>query len=291
MFAAITGLIAVYFNYNLSAQEQMKFDKERSQEKILFSQMELDEELVNISNITIANAGTIEVRIRALYVEKNGTTTFISDPSTYMDTHIPPAKSLTINVQPTTPFEEANIIAATERGTKTIEYEPQLLCRPDEYKVSPSELTIGPVLLKFTDFYWRKTKNGGLDPGDTWHDGWVIPSKTQCAWKLTVKNVDNRTSSITLNNYTSFNVQTADGQREVRNWYLSTPSQELPFNQTVSVIFMFESWNSNKLVSIYPNECSCKIFLTCYGVFHWADGKPDTPYAQTIPFEAIFVTK
>jgi hypothetical protein len=290
MFTVMISLIAVYVNYNLSAQEQMKFDQERSQEKILFSNMELDNELVNISNVTITNAGTIEVRIRALYIERDGITTFITDPSSYTDTNILPGKSLAISVVPATPFENGNIIAITERGTKTLEYEPLLLYKPESNKISTSELTIGPLSLKFTDFSWRKTIDGTLDPSDTWHQGWIIPKSTQCAWKLTVKNVDNRTTSIRLNNYTSFNTVTVDGPASVRNWYLNIPQQELPFNQTESIIFMFKSWDNKNLVSIYPNVCSSKIFLTCYGVFRWADGKPDTPYAQTIPFEAIFIT-
>ncbi len=269
----------------------MSVELERSKEKIYFTEMELDDELVHISTLTIHNAGTIEVRIRGLYVEKDGNATFVTDPSSYMDTHIPPNDNLTLNVEPDTLFEQVNIIAATERGTTTVEYEPYLIFKTTELKGNPSELTIGPLLLKFTDFKWRKTINGGLDPNDIWHDGWIINQSTQCAWKISVKNIDNRTTSILLNNYTSFNTITADGPANSLNWYLSTPTQELSFNETREITFMFYGWNDDRLVSIYSTKCSAKVFLTCFGLFKWADGRPDSYYAQTIPFEAIFITQ
>jgi len=79
MFAVMTGLIAAYVNYNLSIEAQMKIQEERAREQIAITQIGVDTE-GKIENITVSNIGGIEVRIRALYREKNGIATLLIDP-------------------------------------------------------------------------------------------------------------------------------------------------------------------------------------------------------------------
>jgi hypothetical protein len=76
MFTAFIGLLIAYLNYNISAKEQMDIDHERSQEKIVLSKIELNNES-SISKLVINNTGSIDVRIRALYEIVNGETKFI----------------------------------------------------------------------------------------------------------------------------------------------------------------------------------------------------------------------
>ena len=81
MFAAMIGLIVAFFNYNLSAKEQMNIDHERSQEKIELTGLGVNDDF-EITSLVINNTGTIDVRIRALYQIANGETKLLFDPST-----------------------------------------------------------------------------------------------------------------------------------------------------------------------------------------------------------------
>ena len=87
MFTAFTGILVAFLNYNLSAKEQMDIEHERSQEKIVLTRIELDNES-HVSNVVINNTGSIDVRIRALYEIADGETKLLFDPSNYDETNI-----------------------------------------------------------------------------------------------------------------------------------------------------------------------------------------------------------
>lgn len=295
MFTAMIMVLAAFFNYNLSAKEQMDIEHERSREKIELTALEVDEQF-NILNVVINNTGTIEVRIRALYEIVNGETKFLFDPSNYADTQIAPTASLVINFTgdiSEIPFDpDAKIVAATERGTKTLDYVPTLLYGPvqppSEY--DPTKLYIGPLMLKFDDFSYHKTNGDGiLDPNDDWHPGWIVPKRPQYyAWKISVMNIDDR--DITINRFASFNLVPTESPSTTLSWYLeptdyTTGTQFLKVNQTESVTYIWNGPLSGAAQKMNLPECTCMVFLTFFGVFHEADGT-ETPYAQTIPFEA-----
>jgi len=301
MFAALTGLLVAFYNYNLSAKEQMDIEHERSQEKIELTRIEVNEQF-KISNVVINNTGTIDVRIRALYEIVNGETKLLFDPSNYADTQIAPAASLVIYIPadiPEIPFDpQAKIVAATERGTKTLDYVPTLLYGPVQppSQYDPTKLYIGPLMLKFDDFSYHKTNiNGVLDPTDYWHPGWVVPKTPQYyAWKISVMNIDTR--NITINRFASFNLVPTEAPSTTLSWYLNstdqtTGKQFLQVNQTQSVTYIWNGPLSGAAQKMNLPECTCSVFLTFFGVFHEADGT-ETPYAQTIPFEAaVTVTR
>ncbi len=296
MFGAIIAIFLAFFNYNISANEQMNIEHERSQEKIEITQLDVNDEF-QITSLRINNTGTIEVRIRALYQITSGETRLIFDPASYADTHIAPTASLLIyipqNIPQITFDPEAKIIAATERGTKTLDYVPTLLYGPIEppSEYDPTKLYIGPLMLKFDDFNWHKVdSNGNLDPADTWHPGWVVPKgqgSLRYAWKISVMNIDQR--NITLNMFSSFNLSPVESP-SILSWYINptnqiTNTQFLPVNQTQSVTFIWDGPISGSAQKMFTNEGTCMVFLTFFGIFHEADGT-ETPYAQTIPFEA-----
>ena len=222
MFTAMMGLIVAFFNYNLSAEEQMKIDHERSQEKIELTTIAINNESI-ISNVVITNTGSIDVRIRALYEIVNGETTLLFDPSLYNETQIAPTESLVIDIPddiPDIPFDDqTKIVAATERGIKTLDSLAELVYGPVEPPTNydPTKLYVGPLMLKFDEFFYHTTdKNGVLDPNETWQPGWIVDEKGYYAWNITVMNIDTR--NLTLYRFSSFNlVPTASPS--VLSWY------------------------------------------------------------------------
>ena len=294
MFTAMIGLIVAFFNYNLSAKEQMNIDHERAQEKIELTGLGVND-VFEITSVVINNTGTIDVRIRALYEIIDGETKLLFDPSTYWETQITPTSSLVIYMPgglPPIQFDpQAKIVAATERGTKTLDSVPYLFYGPIEQpsEYDPTKLYIGPLMLKFDDFFHHKTDgNGILDSGDTWRPGWVVDEKGYLAWKITIMNIDNR--NITINRFASFNLVPTESPSNTLSWYLEPTdeimaTQFLEINQTVSIIYKWTNPLSGTATKLTFPECTCMVFLTFFGVFEEADGT-ETPYAQTIPFEA-----
>jgi hypothetical protein len=290
VFSILTLLFLTFFNYNFAVQEQMRIENERSQEKIVLTALNLNE--TNLSEICIKNAGTIEIKIRAIYVDNS----FLCDPSTYNDTTIAPDNSSWVALPTGVAFEPgAKITATTERGVKTTEYEGPLVYKPapPEWNYDPTRLYIGPLMLQFDAFWYRKTfQNGTLDQSDPWHPGWSIAKGFgYCAWNITVMNVDDR--NITITHFSSFNAVPNDTPSNELPWYLEPTNQTdltkfLPVNQTRNIVYIWsvpKEEGANSAQKMNLPECTCMVFLTFFGYFHEHDGTTK-PYAQTIPFEA-----
>jgi archaellum component FlaF (FlaF/FlaG flagellin family) len=296
MFTAFIALLVAFFNYNLSANEQMDIELERSKEKIVLTRIELDNES-NISNVVINNTGSIEVRIRALYEIANGETKLLFDPSNYNETHIGPTESLIIDIPDDIPeiqFDnQTKIVAATERGTKTLDSLPELVYGPVEppSDYDPTKLYVGPLMLKFDDFFYYTTLGDGTLDGSGWKPGWIVDEKlpVKLAWKITVMNIDNR--NLTITRFSSFNIVSTNSPN-VRSWYVNSTDhinreQFLQINQTESITYIWDGPFSDvpQTVSSTYKGSTCMVFLTFFGFFHETD-ETKTPYAQTIPFEA-----
>lgn len=300
-------LVSGFFGYNLAVDEQMKIEQERSQEKIILTDIGLNENATFITFVRINNTGTIGVRIRAIYESywnqfTGYVTAFLEDPSTYMDTHIEPNRNLIIRSPPNATYIASfrngytRLILATERGTKTSDFEGTIVYGhskpPQPYNTS--RYYIGPLELMFTAFYYRRidSQTGVLDPADYWHPGWDIArSYGYVAWNITVRNIDNR--NITINKYSSFTVVPNESPpSDERTWYLD-PVERTDNTQSLvtgQVEFIVYKWSvpidtGVKAQQIYSVPTRCLVFLTFYGLFHEADGTTTT-YAQTIPFEA-----
>lgn len=285
MFTAIIGIVIAYANYNLSAQEKMNIDYERSLERIILSK-QMDIETSTISSITIKNIGSIEVIIRAVYVDDNGLFTFF-DPSKDMDTTIDPSGSITIQMIGSH-SNDTKIVAATQKGTRTIDESLALPMLEPPPPPDTNEFYMGPLLLKFDNF-WFQTFIGNFDPDGQWDPGWIVQSgpSEYCAWKIRVTNLGDK--NITINGYSCFTTFPS-GSSDYRSWFLWTEDQNnmltLPVNESVIILFVRDKPESNGLVKIYSNDQLCMVFLTFYGKY-----EDETPYAQTIPFEAAITVE
>jgi hypothetical protein len=100
-------------------------------------------------------------------------------------------------------------------------------------------------------------------------------------------NIDNR--NLTIYRFSSFNLAPTNSP-SVLSWYIEPTDhvngeQFLRINQTESITYVWNSPLSDAAAKLTYSDCTCMVFLTFFGVFHEADGT-ETPYAQTIPFEA-----
>jgi len=310
VFSLLILLFSTVFNYNYAVSEQMRIEHERSQEKIIITELGLAKDASYITYLYVKNIGTITVKIRAIYKTNSTMTVFIADPSTYMEsTYIEPDKQLLITPPPNatyiTSFEQqadAKLTLATERGTKTSDYAAIIKFGSSKppYPYNPSRYYIGPLELMFTAFYYRKIdgQTGNyLEPN--WHPGWnITKSYGYIAWNITVRNIDNKTQDVTINKFSSFTtVPNESPPSDERTWYLEPPpnqeTQVLIPGQIEHIIYKWDRPKGEggmKAQQIYSVPCRCLVFLTFYGEFHWLDGKTTT-YAQTVPFEAAITVE
>jgi len=302
IFALQTTLFLAVYRYNNSIQEAIKTENERIQEKIVLIALltENSTGVENIHTLVVNNTGTITVRIRAIYIDNQ----FICDPSTFQgDSYINPKEmAKQIPMPPGVPYNPTSkITAATERGTKTTDYEWKLKQagggRPP---YEPHRFYLGPLMLDFTKFYYAYVdpQTGEFLSPVVWRPGWHVFTGTGAiAWNITVKNVDDR--DITINQFSVFTLWPNDQPSSRRPWYIEPPpnslTQRINSKEIVQIIY---KWTTPKkdptetpnTQSIYKTPCRCRIFLTFFGIFHEHDGTTK-PYGQTIPFEAVLVEK
>ncbi len=293
MFALMAGLISVFYNFNTSAQQQQKNEGDRSREQIVLT----NQINTNPVQVTIANTGTIDVTIRALYKESNGQVTYYCDPSTYTSTNIPIGKSLTISFPSGVMLSpQEKVVAATQRGIKTSDlYQAPVTPRPS---TTPNTHTYvyGDIELWWENFQYKTwTGNGNFNPNNGWLPGWTITNpESNIAWKVTVRNIGTR--GIMVDGNSTFTLEptaTDSGSNPSRrSWYLySQPTSQpqktylppISEDQTVEIYYVWSSKAADHYLGIYSQSCVCMAFLTFFGNF--TDGAHEA-YAQTIPFEA-----
>ena len=286
MFAVITALVAGWTNYNQSVQVQMQIEQDRSKEQITLTHQTIEDDI--IKSIEIRNTGTIEVEIRALYETLNSETALICDPSVdpqiKRDTHIAPSETLTLNLTPLAITSEAKIIAATERGVRTINSIIPVTTETQPPTPNTHKYTYGLLELYWEDFKYKQFDTN-FNPGGQWDPGWIVHSTSRyVAWKATITNIGNKT--IILNELSSFTTVSSDSS-DLRSWYLYSQPENQPQSLTLlvdkptEVIFVWRASGTSGYKSIYEQPTVAMVFLTFYGAFD--NGQP---YAQTVPFEA-----
>lgn len=288
LFTILTSIFLIYSNFNDSAQTKFQTDHARSQEKIAIIDLEIDyTDNDKITDIIIQNIGSIEVKIRALYREEDGLTTFLTDPSTYMDTHVAPSANLTVDVQSLgLILSNATLSAATERGLKSVGVNEIDLefGEPNTYQ-DTSMLYVGPLALSFDSLEWATVNNQG-DPTGSWVPNYNIPSGEKIAWRINVTNLDTEKRNIIINNKSGFTASKVDSP-STQSWYLKPTSLTLNWNQSSSIIFVWDTFSATKVSAVSASQEGVNnVFLTFFGIY-----SDSTAYAQTIPFEAITIVK
>jgi hypothetical protein len=270
----------------------LRVEQDRMQESILIR----GPNCINISSTTNAitslivnNTGSITTRIRSIYIDGK----FICDPSTFIgDSYIASQSSLSIKLSTINPPIYLNTTTlnavwtvTTERGTESSDIGANLWIGPIGHQFDPNKFYFGPLLLVFNMFHWSS------DGGNTWHSGWTIPSGTSnVIWRILVADIDDR--QLILSSKSSFAlVQNSDQSNKIATWDIG-PSNLNPPNLTLKpgqynfLYFSLNGGNINNL--LVPNPISSN-FLTVVGNFVEHDGS-QTPFGQTIPFEAVLVT-
>ncbi len=281
MFVSMTVIVIGANNYGASVQQQTKTEKERAQEQIAIIQVGLGGG-GEINNVTVANVGQIEVKIRALYREETDNTSFLLDPSAY----IAPNRNQTFNVASLGLIVDidgsSKFVAATERGVRSKGVNELSIQREQlPTGVDTSALTIGPLMLTFNSLGWARVDSAGNVQGD-WLETWTIPTG-YCAWRLNLTNLDDKNRSLTINQYSGFTTSLVSSP-VTTTWYLKATEHTVEWNNTITVTFL---WGPSRTTPVNANSNSRglnNVFLTLFGKF--SDGET---YAQTIPFEAITI--
>jgi hypothetical protein len=282
---AITQLTALQ-GYNFYATTALTIEEERRQERITL--VGLATENIGgsdyIENITVKNTGSITVSIKSLYINN----TFLFDPS---DIAINPYggrinsnSTLTISLKGLAPrelYKPTSILAvASERGTRSAAYEALLVAE----KTPPItvQTSFGPLKLNFTNFCYAKYYSDGSI--GTWMPGWRINNKDSIVWKIEVQNIGSDT--IALNPNSCFVLMPTDGSSKIASWYVNiTSSLAIIPSQIVEVVFNLNSQGNKQSPPTGNPPYQCKIFLAFFG----SHQPENTPYGQTIPFEAVQV--
>jgi hypothetical protein len=265
-------------NYNGDVERAMAIDDARSREKIVMTDLTVNDDY--ISAVKIKNLGSITSQIRAYYVDSE----FICDPS---DTNLNPngayinsQSSELLNLTQVQFNPTSYITFATSRGTIAIELESHFM-NSSGSTLAPMNTNYGPLRLNFTLFYYRQTDSNG-NPLGPWKPGSNVSSAvTYCAWNITVTNIDTR--NITLNQYSSLTLVSNAGGSQYP-WYINNPQVFIETNHTVSIVYVWDKQLPTTKAASFPQAAreTFKVFLSFFGKF--SDG---TTYGQTIPFEAV----
>jgi hypothetical protein len=306
IFTLQTILFLAIYRYNNSLQDSIRTEQERIQERIVLSALLTDNStgIEEIYALLANNTGSITVHIRAIYVDSQ----FISDPSNASinpgDTYVNAKETLWILTPHGIPYNPSSTITiATERGTKSTDYEGRLKQSSGERPPTRfDKFYLGPLMLDFNKFYYATVdaQTGALT--SQWMYGWEIFAGTgPVAWNITVKNIDDR--DITINQFSVFTLWANDQPSNRLPWYIEPPTrngslsltQHIKVNETVQIVYKWATPKMNQTKtpntqSIYNTDARCRTFLTFFGIFHEKDGTTK-PYGQTIPFEAVLVDK
>jgi hypothetical protein len=126
--------------------------------------------------------------------------------------------------------------------------------------LAPVNTNYGPLRLNFTLFYYRQTDSGGIPTGPWLPGANVSSTTTNCAWNITVTNIDNR--NITLNEYSSLTLVSNAGGAQYP-WYISAPPVFVQTNHTVSIVYLWDRQQRPDSASSLPqaNRETFKVFF------------------------------
>ena len=287
----ITTLVSTIFvslyQYDKNAQTALMLEEKRTQEKAIIDALITDAEITTIEAIHVNNTGSLAARIRAVYIDG----TLIFDPSTYINSK---SDSWIFFPSPQPFIFTSKITIASERGVRSVVKEGDLVSvsTPPQPEV---ELYFGPLKLDYVKFFYGEYNVDGTYPAPPgWKQGWTVETNTEIVWNITVTNIDDR--SVTLSRYSTFTlVPNKEGAQDP--WYIEkvlhkdgSVSPIIVPGETVDITYRWSTSGQTKHESTPASEGQFRVFLTFYGTFNENSGKSQ-PYGQTIPFEAVLITK
>ena len=283
VFLSSTLFVALY-NYNDASQEVIEIEQTRSEEKIVIDELSTDAEITQITAVGVKNLGSEAVKIAAIYVDNQ----LIYEPSTYLGAK----DSVLISLPTPTPYSPTSTITvATDRGVRSIIEEDDLV---ENYQTPiNNEFYFGPLKLDYEHFYFHEVSGGDYNP-DILLPGWNPNASTTLVWRINVTNVDTR--DITLTKYSCLTLMDNAGGSQLP-WYIEriehsdeSNSSQILSQETVSIFYRWDNPTAQKDQSVFSKEAQCRVFLTFFGTFDLSDNKK-IPYGQTIPFQAVLISK
>lgn len=302
VISIVFSQVSLSISQNNSIVKELQIDDERAKEAILLNELGTNTNKF-ITYIRVMNTGEIAVIIKGIYTLDGNATTFIIDPSTYMDSSIDVNSELVItgpNGNYIASFDpNAKIELVTERGTKAIEYEDRLtygtlsLIQNTAFSI---EYGIPIQLGSSTMSYMKVNADGTLIVNEKWHLGWNVTSNIgYIAWNISITNYDNR--SLVLGKYSCLTIVPNESPpSQSRTWYIE-PSNKVEKTQLLiprQVEYLVFKWSTisdsqaQQLYNISPARYL--VFITLYGYYDNEDGTT-TPYSQTIPLDAALIVK
>lgn len=289
LIAIMIGLVTSFYSLNSSAQQQLSYEGQRSAEQITLISFGVGQN--NLLNATIANTGTIEVTIKALYKTLDGQVTYYYDPSINNPTIIQPGKNLTICFPSgVTLGTDEKIVAATSRGIKTIDIDIPKPTPTPSVTFDPTKYSYGNIELEWEKFECITWNGNNFNPPSQWNPGWFVSNpESYIAWRATIKNIGDKDIILNGNSSLTLDPTATDSQASPskRSWFLySDPTTQpqtalLPIDESVTVTFVWSDPYQQKFLGIYNQPSVCMVFLTFFG-----NNEDGTAYAQTVPFEA-----
>lgn len=293
----ISVLFAALNIYGTSVTERMKMEEERQQESVGLhgpKAIRLNRDNTFVEELRVNNTGTITIRIRALYISHK----FIVDPSTFQnDSYINPKSSLWIKLFPLPSGNKiewnqttvnADWTVTTERGTRAHQIGASLYYGDNPHYGWEGRFYIGPLMIMFNMFHWRS------DTGP-WQNGWMLPKSTaDVTWRILISNIDN--IDIKVTNKSSLTLISNDNApNDPIPWYID-PTLSSMYYKPGSFYFVYYSYakpydesRQRQSANGFGDGTTCITFLMFLGAFVSPNGT-ETPYGQTIPFEAVHVT-
>jgi len=301
VISIVFSQVSLSISQNNSIVKELQIDDERAKEDILLKELGTSTNNQFITYIRIMNTGEISVLIKGIYALDGNATTFLIDPSTYMDSSIEVNSELIItgpNGNYIASFDpNAKIELVTERGTKAIEYEDRLaygtlsLIPNTAFSI---EYGIPIQLNSSTMSYMKVNVDGTLIVNEKWHLGWNVNSNIgYMAWNISITNYDNR--SLVLRQYSCLTIVPNESPpSQSLTWYID-PSNKVEKTQLLiprQVKYLVFKWSTisdsqaQQLYNISPARYL--LFITLYGYFDNEDGTT-SPYSQTIPLDAALI--
>lgn len=267
-----------------SSIAQLRLNQERSQEAVLVKVGGLSVVNDKIDTITVNNTGSIMEKISGIYIGS----IFIKDPSIYISPQESKAISISDKSISYSSNEYNSLLITTERGTAFSSVIADL--DPKSSPGAEQSTVYGPIRLIFEQFYYTPFINEFTLSdliSSTWKEAWAVPPATDLIWRIRIQNVAEE--NIQINDKSSLTLISNTGG-DMYVYYVDTSCSDLTIKPKdyATIYFAWGSPDADKPTNQIPKPPNPRAFIT----FLVLEGQVgNIPLGQTIPFEAVLVSK